>query len=60
MLCELRFRRLKALGKKGRHEAFGYVCFGDGGGIGAVHPGAVAVANENVLYAKTAMLCQDG
>jgi hypothetical protein len=32
---ELRFRRLEPLtwifGKKGRHEAYGYVCFGDGG-----------------------------
>ncbi len=34
--CELGFRRLKPLawifGKKGRHDAYGYVCFGDGGG----------------------------
>jgi hypothetical protein len=34
---ELRFRRLEPLtwifGKKGRHEAYGYVCFGEGGGV---------------------------
>jgi hypothetical protein len=59
--CELGFRRLKPLtwifGKKGGHDAYGYVCFGDGGGIGIGHPGAAAVAKENVLCAKTAMLC---
>jgi hypothetical protein len=44
-------------GKKGRHDAYGYVCFGNGGGIGVGHPGAAVVAKENVLCAKTAMLC---
>jgi hypothetical protein len=53
----LRFRCLKPLawifGKRGRHDTYGYVCFGDeGGGIGAVHSGAAEVANGNVLCAK--------
>ncbi len=53
---ELRFRRLEPLtwifGKKGRHEAYGYMCFGGGG----IHLGAVAataaVAKQSVFYAK--------
>jgi hypothetical protein len=40
----LRFRRLKPLtwvfGKKGRHDAYGYVCFGGGG----IHLYAAAAA----------------
>jgi hypothetical protein len=46
-------------GKKGGHDAYGYVCFGDvgGGGNGVGHPGVAAVVKESVLYAKTVMLC---
>ncbi len=54
---ELRFRRLKPLtwvfGKKGGHDAYGYVCLATGGGgIGVGHRGAAAVAKENALCAK--------
>ncbi len=47
---ELRFRRLEPMtwifAKKGGHEAYGYVCFGDGGGI---HLGAAAAVRRRLL-----------
>jgi hypothetical protein len=58
---ELGFCRLEPLtwifGKKGRHEAYGYVCFGGGGDPSWRCGGAAGVAKESVLCAKMAALC---